>query len=133
MDNVRKLMDNDQFAEFCGIELLEISSGSAKTKLEIKKEHINGVGIVHGGIIFTLADFTFAAASNSHGNIALAINANISYVKAAQANEILFAHAIESSISPKLATYTVNVINKANELIAIFNGMVYRKKDTIKS
>ena len=131
MENTRKLMDNDQFVKFCGIELLELSSGSAKTKLKIQKEHLNGVGIAHGGVIFTLADFTFAAASNSHGKIALAINASISYIKAAYPDDILIATAIETSLNPKLATYTVNIENQTGQLIAIFNGMVYRKKDDI--
>ena len=130
MESVRNLLNNDQFAKFCGIKLLELSAGSAKTRLKIEKQHLNGVGVVHGGAIFTLADFAFAAASNSHGNIALAINANISFTKATVGG-ILTAIATETSLNSKLATYTVRVTNDEDELVAIFQGMVYRKKDII--
>ena len=98
--------------------------------MKITPEHLNGLGIVHGGAIFTLADFTFAAASNSRGNVAVAINANISYMKSASSG-ILFADAKEISINHKLGTYTIDVTNEAGELIAVFQGMVYRKKEKL--
>ena len=89
--------------------------------------HMNSHGTVHGGAIFTLADTAFALASNSHGIPAAAINAHISYVKAATAGT-LYADAVEFSINPKIATYIVTVTDDAGEKIAIFEGMVYRKK-----
>ena len=92
--------------------------------------HRNRLGTVHGGTIFALADTVFAAASNSHGRVAVAINAGISYVKAATRGT-LSAEAIETSLGPKLATYRVEVRDDAKALVAIFEGMVYRKKDTI--
>jgi acyl-CoA thioesterase len=78
MQSVKNLMSKDQFAKHSGIELLDVSKGTAKARMQIKKEHLNGIGIVHGGAIFTLADFVFAAASNSHGILAVAINVSIS-------------------------------------------------------
>ncbi|RPH50477.1 MAG: hotdog fold thioesterase [Desulfobacteraceae bacterium] len=121
---------NDRFAGHSGIELLEISEGRAKAAMNIKKHHLNSVGSVHGGAIFTLADFVFAVASNSHGTVAVAINVSISYMKAATRGR-LFAEAIEVAINPKLASYTVNVTDEQGGLIAIFQGMVYRKKETV--
>lgn len=123
---------NDRFASHSGIELLEISEGRAKAVMKIKKLHLNAVGSVHGGAIFTLADFVFAAASNSHGTVAVAINVSISYIKAASKGR-LFAEAIEMAINPKLASYTVNVTDDEGKLIAIFQGMVYRKKEVIST
>jgi len=131
MDKIRELLSNDMYARHSGIELLEISKGSAKVAMTVHKEHLNGVGIVHGGAIFTLADFAFAAASNSHGTVAVAINANISFMKAAALNATLTAEAKEVSINPKLATYQVNVTDDAGDLVASFQGMVYRKRDQI--
>jgi acyl-CoA thioesterase len=130
MENIVKFLNDDKFAEHNGIELLEVSEGRARAKMDIKSQHLNGARVVHGGAIFTLADFAFAAASNSHGTIALAINANISFVKAVTEG-ILFAEAREISLNPKLATYTINITNEKNDLIAIFQGMVYRKKDSL--
>ncbi len=124
--------EHDKFAGHSGIELLEISKGRAKAMMKIKKHHLNAVGSVHGGAIFTLADYVFAAASNSHGTVAVAINVSISYLKAASKG-CLFAQADETAINPKLASYTVNVTDEQGDLIAIFQGMVYRKKDNIST
>ncbi len=130
MQSVKNLMSKDQFAKHSGIELLDVSKGTAKARMQIKKEHLNGIGIVHGGAIFTLADFVFAAASNSHGILAVAINVSISYLKAVK-NGVLTAETREVSANPKLATYSVRVTDDTGDLIAIFQGMVYKKKDRI--
>jgi len=130
MDNIKKFFENDRFAEYVGIELMEITPGKAKVRLKIRPEHLNGVDVVHGGTIFTLADFAFAVASNSHGTIALGINASISYLKAARGG-VLTAEAIEVARNPKLATYQINITDEKNDLIAAFQGTVYRKKDKI--
>ncbi len=129
MENIMKFYRNDNFSKYVGIELIEVSEGRAKAKMEIKDHHLNSVGTVHGAALFALADLIFAVASNSHGNIAMAINANISYLKAARTG-ILFAEGREISLNPKLATYTIHITDEKNDLIAIFQGMVYRKKET---
>ena len=131
MDKIREFFKRDKFAQLAGIELLEVSAGSAKAKMTIGPQHLNGVDIVHGGAIFTLADLVFAAASNSHGTVAVAINASISFIKASPAGGTLFAHGREIACNPKLATYTIYVTNEAGEIIAVFQGMVYRKKDPL--
>ena len=127
--NVRELLGKDRFAKLLGIELLEVSEGRAASKMEIRDEHLNGVDIAQGGAIFTLADFTLAAAANSHGTVAVVLNASISFIRAAQKG-LLFAEAIESSKNNKTATYNVNVTNAQGELIAEYHGMAYRKKET---
>ncbi|NMB35169.1 MAG: PaaI family thioesterase [Firmicutes bacterium] len=124
----KNFLDNDQFARHVGIELLEMSPGRAKAKMEIKSHHLNSVGIVHGAALFALADLVFAMASNSHGNIALAINANISYFQAAEAGTLI-ATGQEISFSPRLANYKIDITNERDELIATFQGMVYRKRE----
>jgi len=118
--------EKDAWAQEAGIELMEVSAGRAKVRMRIAGWHKNSHGTVHGGAIFTLADTAFALASNSHGTPAAAINANISYVKAATGGT-LYAEAAEFSLNPKIATYTVTVTDDAGEKIALFQGMVYRK------
>lgn len=131
MKNIKEFFQKrDQFAKYVGIELMEASEGKAKVRLKIKEHHLNGVNLVHGGAIFALADFAFAVASNSHGTLALGINANISYVKSAK-DGILTAEAMEVARNAKLATYQVNITNETDDLMAIFQGTVYRKKDLI--
>jgi acyl-CoA thioesterase len=130
MEEIKRFFKKDKFCEFIGIELLEVGKGRAKAKLDIKEHHLNGVGIVQGGAIFTLADLAFAAASNSHGTIAVSINANISNVTAVSGGT-LYAEAREISVNHKIGTYTVDITNEKGEVIGIFQGMVYRKKDPI--
>ena len=130
MQAIWDFFKNDRFAEHSGIQLLDIAPGYAKAKMEIQDRHLNGVDVVHGGAIFTLADLAFAAASNSHGTVAVAINASIWFVKAGRQGT-LYAEAKEVSRNPKLATYSIAVTDDSGETIARFEGMVYRKKDPI--
>lgn len=120
----------DKFARHNGIRLLEAGPGWAKVCMEIAPYHMNGANTVHGGAIFTLADFAFAVASNSHGNLAMGINTSVSFVKSATTGK-LFAEATEQAINPKLATYLVRVTDDNSDVIAIFQGTVYRKKESI--
>jgi len=113
MDNSKTFFSGDAFAKDTGIELLEVSSGRAKVKMEIAEKHKNSHGTVHGGVIFTLADCAFGLASNSHGIPAVGINATISYMKSSTSGT-LYAEACEFS-------------KKDGEKIALFQGMVYRK------
>jgi acyl-CoA thioesterase len=129
-ENVRRYMAGDQFAARCDIELLSIEPGYAKARMALHPHHLNGLNTVMGGAIFTLADFAFAAASNSHGTVAVAINVSITFLKAARAGT-LWAQAREISKNFKLGTYTVEVKDDAGDLVALFQGMVYRKKDPI--
>lgn len=132
MKNIQNFFqDKDRFAQLAGIEILETKAGFARTKVDITDMHKNGVDIAHGGLIFTLADMAFSVASNSHGTVALAINASIQFIRPGT-GKTLFATAEETSCGKKLATYNVQVMDDQNRLIATFQGMVYRKKDKIQ-
>jgi acyl-CoA thioesterase len=120
----------DLFARHAGIELLEVGSGWAKASMNIEPYHFNGAKTVHGGAIFTLADFAFAVASNSHGTLAMGINTSVSFVKAATSGT-LYAEARELTRNRKLATYSVLITDDVNDVVAIFQGMVYRKNEPI--
>ena len=120
----------DLFARHTGIELLEMGPGWAKASMKIEPFHFNGAKTVHGGAIFTLADVAFAVASNSHGTLAMGINTSVSFVKAATTGT-LYAEAREQSRNPKLASYSVQITDDANDVVAIFQGMVYRKKESV--
>lgn len=120
----------DKFARHCGVELLEVKPGYARTSMKIEPHHLNGAKTVHGGAIFTLADFAFAVASNSHGSLAMGINTSVSFVKAGISG-VLYAEATEEACNAKLATYLVRVTDDNKDLIALFQGTVYRKKESI--
>lgn len=120
----------DKFARHAGIELVDAGPGWAKASMKIEPFHFNAAGTVHGGAIFALADFAFAVASNSHGTLAMGINTSVNFVKAATKGT-LHAEAVEQSRGPKLASYSVMVTDDAGDVVVIFQGMVYRKKESI--
>ena len=128
LKSIQAFFRKDLFAGFVGIELIEAGEGRASARLAIGDHHRNGLGLVHGGAIFTLADLAFAAAVNSRGRAAVAIHCSISYLKAA-AGDVLFAEAEEVSCGPKIAAYTIRITDASGEIIARFEGMAYRKKE----
>jgi acyl-CoA thioesterase len=132
MDTVKRFFKKDKFAERTNIELLSVSPGQARAKMTLHPHHLNGYGTVQGGAIFTLADFAFAAASNSHGNVAVAINVSITFMKAGTTGT-LWAEAKEVSKNIKLGSYTVEVKDDQGELVAVFQGLAYRKSETIQA
>ena len=130
MEGVQRFFKNDRFAERANIELLSVSPGYARAKMTLHPHHLNGYGTVQGGAIFTLADFAFAAASNSHGTVAVAINVSITFMKAGQTGA-LWAEAKEISRNYKLGSYTVEVKDDQGEMVALFQGLAYRKSEKI--
>jgi acyl-CoA thioesterase len=122
----KDMFEKDFFAKHAGIELLSISPGSASARLRVQPYHLNGVGIVQGGAIFTLADLAFAAAANSHAVVAVAVNISITFMKAVSSGTLL-AEAREVALNPKLGTYTVEVKDENGHVIALFQGLAYRK------
>jgi acyl-CoA thioesterase len=130
MTPIERCLNNDRFIAHSGIELAAVAPGQARAKLVLQPYHLNGLGIVQGGAIFTLADFAFAAASNAHGTIAVAANANITFIKAVTTGT-LWAEAKEVAKNPKLGTYLVEIKDEAGDLVALFEGLAYRKKDQL--
>ena len=131
MDKVREYFKGDRLAENLGMELVDYSPGHATVKMPVQDCHLNAMEMVHGGTLFALADYTFAVAANSHGTAAVAINAHIHFTKGV-ASGTLTAKARETSMHPKIATYTVDITDDAEDLVASFTGMVYRKKTPIE-
>lgn len=123
---IEEFFKNDRYAAFSGIELVEVEHGRAKAKLEIKDIHLNAGNVVQGGAIFTLADFAFAAAVNSYGNLAVSVETSIRYFKGV-GKGTLFAEAKAIHVHKKLATFQVSVSNENEELIALFTATAYRK------
>ena len=130
MSDLRTFFGGDRFAARNGIELLEVEEGRALARLTVSGEHLNAAGVVQGGAVFTLADFAFAAASNSRGNVALAIEAHVTFLRAVRAG-VLLAEAREESGSRRLSTCTVRVTGEGGELVALFTGTAYRKDDPL--
>ncbi|MEQ8236005.1 MAG: PaaI family thioesterase [Syntrophomonadaceae bacterium] len=131
MDIDLNFLAQDRFAALVGVKLVQVEPGHAVAKLALEDKHLNAAQVVQGGAIFTLADFAFAAASNSHGRLSLAINASIDFF-ASPRGTVLTAEAKEVHRSPKLASYNVDIHDENGEICARFTGTVYRKKDRVE-
>ena len=130
MKEIKEFFKGDQFAARNNIELLEVANGNAKAKMTLHPHHLNGLGTVHGGAIFTLGDFVFAAACNSHGTMSVALNVSITFMKAATTGT-LWAEAKEVSKNFKVGSYAIEIKDDQGELVAQFQGLAYRKKDRL--
>jgi acyl-CoA thioesterase len=130
LDVIRRYFSGDAFAEYCGIKITEIRPGCSKVKMPVQAHHLNSLGMVHGGAVFTLADMAFASAVHSRGRQAVAINTTISFVKAAK-TDTLYAEAKETSRNQKIATYDVRVTDASGDVVALFQGMAYIKKGLV--
>jgi acyl-CoA thioesterase len=130
MEEIKRCLKNDRFAERTNVELLSVSLGHATAKMVLQPHHLNGLGSAQGGAIFTLADYAFAAAANSHGTVAVAINVSITFMKAT-ATGTLWAEAREVSKNFKIGSYVVEVKDDQGDLVATFQGLAYRKKDKL--
>jgi acyl-CoA thioesterase len=130
LEEINRCFQNDQFARHANIELLTAGLGHATAKMKLQAHHLNGLGTVHGGAIFTLADFSFAVAGNSYGNMAVALDVSIVFMKAATTGT-LWAEAREISKNFKVGLYMVDVKDDHGDLIAQFQGLAYRKKDKL--
>jgi acyl-CoA thioesterase len=128
LNSIKHYFEKDHFAASCGMRLLELSPGYAKTTLAIEPRHMNNVGTVQGGAIFTLADFAFGATTKTGGKVSVAIHTSISFVKAAKTGN-LYAEATEIARSRKISTCSVRVTDDAGELIALFQGTAYIKEE----
>lgn len=121
-----RMMENDSFSQWLGIEVLDISTGRCTLKMKVRKEMLNGFGIAHGGITYSLADSALAFASNSHGRKSVSVETGISHTVKVVEEDILIASAEEISLSEKIGIYNITVKNDKNILVAIFKGTVYR-------
>jgi acyl-CoA thioesterase len=123
---VEAMYQNDWFSQWLGIERLEIGAGTCRLKMKIRKEMLNGFGIAHGGITYSLADSALAFASNSHGRKAVSVETSISHTQALKEGDVLFAQAEEMSLSNKIGVYQIRITKEDNTVVALFKGTVYR-------
>lgn len=131
MEKVREYINaNDRLARFLGIEIVAIGPGTATARMRMGEDHTNSLGMAHGGTLFTLADLAFAAACNSHGNVALGVQASIHYHRPV-ASGILTAEARELTQGGRMASYLVEVRDESANLVASFQGLAYRKKEPL--
>lgn len=123
---VARMYDHDWFSQWLGIEVLEVTPGFCKLKMKIRKEMLNGFGIAHGGITYSLADSALAFASNSHGRQSVSVETSISHTVSLKEDDVIYAISEEKSLTNKIGIYSITVTNEQGQTVALFKGVVYR-------
>ena len=123
---VNHMMENDFFSQWMGVEVLEVKEGYSKIKMTIRKEMVNGFGIVHGGLPFSMADSAFAFACNNRNNLSVALDVTITFMKAVNIGDVLTAEAKEIHNGRSTGVYLIDVTNQKNEQVALFKGTCFR-------
>ena len=125
-DVVQHMMENDYFSQWMGVEVIDVKEGYSKIKMTIRKEMVNGFGIVHGGLPFSLADSAFAFACNNRNNLSVALDVTITFTKAVNVGDVLTAEAKEIHNGRSTGVYLITVTNQKNESVALFKGTCFR-------
>ncbi len=129
---VRRMLRRDRFAAAQGIALVEVREGYARARMRLGPRHMNGVGVAQGGAVFTLADFAFAAASNSHGTVAVGLDTAMTFVRAGTAG-VLTAEGREVAVSRRVSVCEVQVTDEAGAVVALFRGTAFRKEEPLST
>jgi acyl-CoA thioesterase len=113
---------DDRASKWTGLRLEAVGPGHARLSLVVRDDHLNGHGICHGGVIFTLADSAFAFACNSHNRVAVAQHNTISYLSPGKGGETLTADAREVSLTGRSGITDVTVTGGDGRIVALFRG-----------
>ena len=123
---VQHMMEHDLFSQWLGIEVIEIKEGYSKIKMTIRNEMINGLGIIHGGVTFSMADSAFAFACNNRNVLSVALDTSINFIKPVYVNDVLIAEAKEIHNGKSTGLYHISISNQHDHVVAVFKGTCYR-------
>jgi acyl-CoA thioesterase len=128
---VAHMMKHDLFSQWLGIDVLEVKEGYSKIKMTVREEMINGFGIVHGGIAFSLADSAFAFACNNRNVLSVALDTSINFLKPVHVGDVLTAEAKELHNGRSTGLYHIIITNEQDHQIAVFKGLCYRTEKSL--
>ena len=120
-----KMLSQDAFSQYLGIEILESELGRCKVGMTIRKDMLNSMGKAHGGISYALADTACGFAANSHDKYAVSIETSINHIEALDEGDYIVAESVIEKVKNKLG-FNIVEVKRGNELVALFKGIVYR-------
>lgn len=120
-----KMLSQDAFSQWLGIEILECELGRCKVGMTVRKEMLNSMGKAHGGISYSLADTAFGFSANTHGKYAVSIETSINHIEALNEGDYLIAEATLDLQKTKVG-FNIVEVKRGDELVALFKGVVYR-------
>lgn len=116
------MYENDACSRALGLEIMEVRAGYARLRIAVRDDFLNGHQICHGGLIFTLADSTFAFACNSYNLNTVASGCSIEFLRPVHGGDVLTAEAVEQTLSGRTGIYDIRVTNRAGDTVAMFRG-----------
>jgi acyl-CoA thioesterase len=128
---VQHMMEHDLFSQWLGIKVMEIKEGYSKITMTIRKEMINGLGIIHGGVAFSMADSAFAFACNNRNVLSVALDTSINFLKPVHVDDVLIAEAKELHNGRSTGLYHITITNQHEHVVAVFKGTCYRTNKTL--
>lgn len=120
-----KMLSQDAFSSWLGIEILEVEKGRCKVAMTVRKEMLNSMNKAHGGISYSLADTAFGFAANTHGKYAVSIETSINHIEALNEGDYIIAESVIEKVNNKLG-FNIVEVKRGDELVALFKGVVYR-------
>jgi acyl-CoA thioesterase len=123
---VEHMMQHDRFSKWLGIEVLDIKAGESCIRMKVREEMVNGFGIAHGGVAFSLADSAFAFACNNRNQLSVALDTSINFTREVRVGDTLTATAKEEHNGRSTGLYTIRIVNQDEKLVAQFKGLCYR-------
>lgn len=125
-DVVNHIISQDPFSKWLGIEVDEVREGFSRVHMVVREDMLNGLGIVHGGIPFSLADTAFGLASNNRNNTSVALDCSITFIKTIAAGDTLTASASEIHNGRSTGVYVISISNIEGQQVALFKGTCFR-------
>ncbi len=122
------MYDRDLFSQWLGIELVAVGEGTCTLQLRVRADMLNGFGVAHGGITFSLADSAFAFACNSRGRHTVSIHCTVEHVAPVVEGDVLTAVATEEHLGQAISNYAVRITTASGQPVAFFRGVAYRKQ-----
>ena len=120
-----KMLSQDAYSTWLGIEILESEVGRVKVGMAIRKEMLNSMDKAHGGISYSLADTAFGFTANTHGKYAVSIDTSINHIEALEEDDYITAEATLDLQKTKVG-FNIVEVKRGDDIVALFKGVVYR-------
>ncbi len=123
---IKKIFEKDRFAQYNGIEVVSVGEGGSVIKAKVRDSHLNANDVVHGSMLFSMADFAFGVAANYLHPVTVTSSASITYLAPCAGTEYVVAEAKEVARHRHNCTYTVTIKDDGEKTLCVaqLNGFI---------
>lgn len=112
----------DRVAHAFDMTIDHADDGTATVSMTVVESMTNGLGVCHGGLLFTLADTAMAHASNAGNERSFSTTAQIDWINPARIGQRLTAVSTTVSKRGRHAIHDVVVTDETGETKALVRG-----------